>query len=151
MAKKCVSCGESAGVFTGATIIPLKGKEYCTACAEKLIEEGTGTIQITTTHNIDGYRVKRYIGIESVEVVIGTGMFSEITGSISDFFGTRSTAFEQKLARAKEMAFKKLKYQTFVKDGNAILGVDIDYTEFSGNRIGLIVNGTVVEIEEGGL
>jgi uncharacterized protein YbjQ (UPF0145 family) len=116
----------------------------CSDCAQKYIDNGTRNIVLTSTHSIDGYRITNYIGIESVEIVIGTGMFSEISSSIDDFFGTRSTEFEQKLARAKGTAFKKLKLLAFEKGANAVVGIDLDYTEFSGNRIGLIVNGTLV-------
>jgi hypothetical protein len=28
-----------------------------------------------------------------------------------------------------------------------VLAIDLDYTEFSGNRIALIINGTLVRIE----
>jgi uncharacterized protein YbjQ (UPF0145 family) len=33
------------------------------------------------------------------------------------------------------------------KGGNAVVAVDLDYAEFSGNRIALIINGTLVRIE----
>lgn len=148
MAKKtCASCGKTAGLLKGVFLAVINGKDYCAACAQKYVDDATNNIQMTTTVSIDGYRVKRYIDIESVEIVIGTGIFSEFGGEISDFFGARSTAFEKKLQKAKKTAFKKLKYKAFEKGGNAIIGIDIDYTEFSGNRIGLIVNGTIVEIE----
>ena len=147
MAKKCESCGKTSGLLGCVSFANIKGKDYCTDCAEQYVDDATSKIQMTTTINIDGYKVKRYIDIESVEIVIGTGIFSEFGGEISDFFGARSTAFERKLQKAKETAFKKLKYKAFEKGGNAVIGIDIDYTEFSGNRIGLIVNGTIVEIE----
>ena len=101
---------------------------------------------LTTTHTIDGHRVKRYRGIESVEFVIGTGLFSEITTDFQDFFGRRSTAFERKLQEAKKTAFDTLAMIAAERGANAILGTDVDYAEFSGNRIGLVVNGTLVEI-----
>ena len=101
---------------------------------------------VTSTNNIDGHIVRRYLGIESVECVIGTGMFAEITTEIRDFFGLRSTAFERKLQDAKAAAFDALKLLAAEKGANAIVGVDLDYTEFSGNRIGLIVNGTLVRV-----
>jgi uncharacterized protein YbjQ (UPF0145 family) len=63
---------------------------------------------MTTTSNIDGHTVRRYIDIESVEIVAGTGMFSEFGGDVADFFGARSTAFEQKLQKAKRAALDKL-------------------------------------------
>ncbi|MCI4373077.1 MAG: YncE family protein, partial [Thermoplasmata archaeon] len=46
---------------------------------------------------------------ESVEVVIGTGLFVELTGEIADFFGQRSKGFEGKLQNAKRVAFQALK------------------------------------------
>lgn len=115
---------------------------------EKEIIEKINNIIITTTNNIDGYSVKKYIDIESVEIVIGTGLFSEFTTSIQDFLGQRSTAFEGKLKEAKQFAMNKLKEESYNKGGNAIIGIAINYTEFDGNRIGLIINGTIVEIEE---
>src|ERR1017187_416809 len=61
-------------------------------------------VLVATTPSIDGHRIRKYLGIESVEFVIGTGVFSEVTSSIADFFGARSTAFENKLRTAKEGA-----------------------------------------------
>lgn len=104
-------------------------------------------VVVTTTPNIDGYRVKKYLGIESVEFVIGTGIFSEVSSSISDFFGTRSSAFETKLREAKQHAMDALKFLAAERGANAIVAVDLDYTEFSGNRIALIINGTLVAVE----
>ena len=101
---------------------------------------------LTTTHTIDGHTVKRYLGIESVEFVIGTGLFSEITTNFQDFFGRRSTAFERKLQEAKKTAFDTLGMIAAERGANAILGIDVDYAEFSDNRIALVVNGTLVEI-----
>lgn len=148
MAKTCSECGTKAGFLAGLTFHNVHGRDMCANCAQKYIDNGTRNIVITSTHSVDGYRIKSYLGIESIEIVIGSGMFSEISSSIDDFFGARSTAFEQKLARAKETAFKKLKLIAFEKGANAVVGVDLDYTEFSGNRIGLIVNGTLVEVEQ---
>jgi uncharacterized protein YbjQ (UPF0145 family) len=102
---------------------------------------------MTTTSSLEGYRVRRYIDIESIEIVVGTGAFSEFGGDLSDFFGLRSTAFEQKLQKAKRTALDKLRYLAFERGGNAVIGIDLDYTEFSGNRIGLIANGTIVDVE----
>ena len=32
---------------------------------------------------------------------------------------------------------------------NAIIGLDLDYSEFSGNRVVLIINGTLVRLAQG--
>lgn len=80
-------------------------------------------------------------------LVMGTGMFSEVSSSLADFLGVRSSAFEQKLQAAKRHAMDALKYIAAERGANAVLAIDLDYTEFSGNRIALIINGTLVRIE----
>jgi uncharacterized protein YbjQ (UPF0145 family) len=110
------------------------------------IKQATKSVIVTTTPKVDGYYVVKYIGIESVEFVIGTGAFSEISSSIADFFGARSSAFEQKLQAAKRHAMGALKYLAAEQGANAVVGVDLDYTEFTGNRIALIINGTLVQL-----
>ena len=146
MAKQCTECKKETGFFGGLVFQSIKGREYCPNCAAEYLREAINGIQITTTANLDGYYVARYIDIESVEIIAGTGVFSEFGGDVSDFFGARSTAFEQKLQKAKRTALDKLRYRAFELGGNAVIGIDLDYTEFSGNRIGLIANGTIVEV-----
>ena len=108
------------------------------------VKQQIENIILTTTNHVDGYSVAKYCGIESVEFVLGTGFFSEITTSVEDFFGARSSAFEQKLQSAKQTALRRMKQIAYEMNGNAVIGIDLDYTEFSDNRIGLIVNGTIV-------
>ncbi len=99
---------------------------------------------ITTTHSVDGYRVEKYLGIESVEYVIGTGIFSEFTAGLADLLGGRATAFEKKLQDAKQVAIETLKFRAYRMGANAVIGVDMDYTEFTGNQIAVVINGTMV-------
>lgn len=139
----CTSCNKGNGIKT----IQIDDKPFCSTCAKRYIDSCIKEIKITTTHHIDGYRIIDYIDIETVEVVLGTGFFSEFTSEISDFFGARSSAFEQKMQNAKKTAFNRLKYLAYERKGNAVVGIDIDYTEFTGNRIGVIVSGTIVKIE----
>lgn len=110
------------------------------AQAEKVI--------VTTTPHVDGCTVVKYLGVESVEYVIGTGLFSEVVSDIADIFGARSKMFEKKLSKAKEETFLVLKLKAAQKGANAVVGVDLDYTEFSGNRVALIVNGTLVRLQK---
>ena len=52
--------------------------------------------------------------------VIGTGMFSEISTEVEDFFGQRSSAFEKKLQAAKKAAFETLTMLAAEKGANAV-------------------------------
>jgi uncharacterized protein YbjQ (UPF0145 family) len=104
------------------------------------------TVILTTTPTIDGFEIEAYIDIESVEFVIGTGLFSEFVSDWSDIFGLRSKPFESKLQAAKRESLDVLRKLAAQKGANAVVGIDLDYTEFSGNRIGLIANGTLVRV-----
>jgi uncharacterized protein YbjQ (UPF0145 family) len=151
----CSKCGRKTGIM-GILTADLGEIYVCEYCKNKEIsaeqqrinalKQAASKVVVTTTHTVDGYYVKRYIGIESIEYVIGTGIFSEITTEINDLFGQRSSAFEKKLRTAKQEALFALKYRAAEKGANAIIGVDLDYSEFSGNRVALIINGTLVEI-----
>jgi len=143
--KTCSGCGMTEG-WVSKGYGTFQGRDYCPKCSEQFPTYADATVIVTSTPSIDGYRVARYLGVDSVEIVIGTGMFSEFSGDVSDFFGARATKFEKKLLTAKKAAFTKLKLQAFSQGGNAVIGVDIDYTEFTKNRIGVIANGTIVEV-----
>jgi len=153
MARQCAGCGADRPMIEVERWKKIAGGVFCPKCASSAVEqkdkdlEAAESVLVTTTGGVDGYRVTRYHGIESVELVIGTGLFVEVAGDFKDFFGKRSLGFEKKLTEAKQTAMKTLQFQAARLGGNAVIGVDLDYTEFSGNRVALIVNGTVVTIE----
>jgi uncharacterized protein YbjQ (UPF0145 family) len=163
MATVCSRCNAKLG-WIASKLSAGSTDALCPACIEESLETSTikeadrlkkmtqmiqlsKSVRVTTTPAFDGYHVVEYLGIESVEFVIGTGMFSEVSSSVADFLGVRSSAFEQKLQNAKRHAMDALKYIAAERGANAVLAVDLDYTEFSGNRIALIINGTLVRIE----
>lgn len=164
MATYCAKCGEKQGILAALSVDLSSGKYICQKCLDRNVDgerqarevqrqrvdrliQISETVVLTTTPAIDGYRVKKYLGIESVEFVIGTGVFSEVSSSIADFFGSRSSSFEQKLRAAKQHALNALKFVAAEKGANAVVAIDLDYTEFTGNRIALIINGTLVLVE----
>lgn len=98
----------------------------------------------TTGYNFDGYRIVKYLKVVSSEVVLGTGLFSSIGSSVADFTGKRSGAYERKLEEGKESAIYNLEKETTSLGGNAIIGIDIDYTNFVGDVIGVVATGTAV-------
>ena len=156
MAITCTSCGAKPGMMA-LIAADLGGGEYvcepCKAKAERqarvkaeAIREAAAKVIVTTTPSVDGTKVIAYLGIESVEYVIGTGPVAEFTTGIADIFGARSTAFEKKLQTAKVQAMNALKFRAAEKGANAVIGVDLDFTEFSGNRVALVLNGTLVKL-----
>lgn len=168
MAGVCSRCNVKLSMWAMPNTFPNREGDFCDKCFNELktkfkaeitkihedeehrlteLKQLSQKVIITTTPGVDGYKVAEYLGIESVEFVIGTGVFSEVSSSIADFFGARSSAFERKLQVAKQHSMEALKFLAAEKGANAVVAVDLDYTEFSGNRIVLIINGTLVRIE----
>ena len=59
-----------------------------------------------------------------------------------------SNSFSGKMRKVKESALVKLKAQSVQSGGNAIIGVDFDYINFSNNMIGVSANGTSVVVKK---
>ena len=102
---------------------------------------------MTSGFNIEGYQIIEYIGFYTGECVLGTGFLSNFEASFADFLGKNSVLYEDKLESTKEAAMESLKRKVERTEANAIIGLDIDYTMFASNMIGVIVNGTAVRIE----
>ena len=115
---------------------------------EESLKKQIETYMLTTGYEFSGYKITKYIGVISGQVVLGTGFLSEFTASFADFFGEESNKFADKLETAKNAAVKKLIIKSLDKGGNAIIGVDFDYITFHGNMIGVVANGTSVVIEK---
>lgn len=103
---------------------------------------------MTTSYNIEGYHITKYIKVISGESVMGTGFLSEFSAGISDFFGVENETFAKKLETAKESAGTKIAEKAVELGADAVIGVSYSYTMFSDNMIGVIVTGTAVKISE---
>lgn len=104
---------------------------------------------VTTTSNVEGKRITKYIGLVNGEAIIGTNLVKDLFANIRDVVGGRSGAYEQALREAKSIAIKEMIDQSHRLGANAIIGVDLDYETIGGNGAMLMVsaNGTAVIIE----
>lgn len=119
-------------------------EENATTLKNEMIEKH----MLTTGYDYNGYTIKKYMGVVSGQVVLGTGFLSEFTASFADFFGEESNKFADKLEQAKNAAMMKLIDKSLEKGGNALIGVDFDYITFRNNMIGVVANGTSVLVEQ---
>lgn len=104
--------------------------------------------KLTTGYNFEGYSITNYIGLVSGEIVIGTGFLSDFKASVADLFGVESKAYSDKLKDAKKTALHDMIVESVKNGGNAVIGISYEYVVFSGNMIGISVNGTSVKIEK---
>lgn len=175
MPTKCCSCNVDLALhdWSGRSdslsldiAIKINGADYCSACAnkhgkatapdtaEKAQSEHKKAIQsiiATTTPSIDGYRVVKVIDIISAECVFGMNIFKDIFMAFSDFFGGRNETSQTALREARQLCIHELKSEAHRLEANAVIGVSLDYSEFSGKNnsmLFLVASGTAVVLEK---
>ncbi|MFA5244149.1 MAG: heavy metal-binding domain-containing protein [Pedobacter sp.] len=105
---------------------------------------------VTTTNEIEGKKVAKYLGIVSGEAIIGANIVKDFFAGIRDIVGGRSGSYEEGLREAKEIALREMQEQAFRIGANAILAVDLDYETLGSNGSMLMVSasGTAVVLED---
>lgn len=103
---------------------------------------------LTTTPTIEGYPVKQYLGVVASETIIGANVFRDIMAGFRDFFGGRSSSYEEVLKKAKDTALQELQERATAMGANAVIGIDLDYETVGANGSMLMVtaSGTAVVI-----
>ena len=104
---------------------------------------------ITTTPSIEGKEIIEYKGIVFGEVISGVNFVKDFTAGLSNFFGGRSSTYENELLQAREDALRELEERAIQKGANAVVGIDVDY-EVLGADNGMLmvtVSGTAVVVK----
>ena len=104
---------------------------------------------ITTTPSIEGKKIVEYRGIVFGEVIAGVDFVKDFVAGLSNFFGGRSSTYEEELLNARETALRELEERARAKGANAVIGVDIDYEVLGADNGMLMVtaSGTAVIVE----
>jgi uncharacterized protein YbjQ (UPF0145 family) len=104
---------------------------------------------VTTTPDVQGKRIVRYVGLVSAETIIGANFFKDVFAGIRDFIGGRSGTYEKVLRDAKEQALHEMQQEAFSLGANAVVGVDLDYETIgtNGSMLMVVATGTAVVIE----
>lgn len=106
---------------------------------------------VTTTNNIEGYSVEKYLGVVNANVVIGTNLFSDIAASLTDVFGGRSDSYKSKLTTIYNEVMKELTDKAKSYHADAIVGFHVDFDEISGGGKSMFMvsaSGTAVALEK---
>lgn len=109
----------------------------------------TDQIILTTeaTHNLP---VAQRLDIVTAEVVIGMHLFKDVASAFRDVFGGRSETMQRGLKQARKAALAELRQEAFDLGADAVVGVDLDYSEISGggkSMLFLVASGTAVKLD----
>jgi uncharacterized protein YbjQ (UPF0145 family) len=104
---------------------------------------------ITTTNNIEGKKITKYLGLVTGEAIIGANFVKDFFANIRDIVGGRAGSYEEGLREAKNIALAEMQDYAARIGANAIVGIDLDYETMGGTGSMLMVSasGTAVFIE----
>ncbi|MEY8211058.1 MAG: YbjQ family protein, partial [Gammaproteobacteria bacterium] len=78
------------------------------------------------------------IEVITAECVFGMNIFRDLFAGIRDIFGGRSEASQKVLRDARQTCLHELKLEAKKLGADAIIGIDLDYQEFSGKGKGML-------------
>ena len=123
---------------------------------ERIVERAEVTKEIaniilTTENNPQDLFVKERIEIITAECVLGMNIFRDFFASVRDIVGGRSSASQKILRDARKICLSELKNEAHSIGADAVIGVDLDYSEFSGGRksmLFIVASGTAVKLKK---
>jgi uncharacterized protein YbjQ (UPF0145 family) len=105
---------------------------------------------ILNTPNIEGKKITDYFGLVTGEALIGANVYKDLFSGVRDVVGGRTSAYEEEIRKARDIALKSMEEKASKFGANAVLGVQIAYHNLGGtmgNTIMVTVFGTAVKFE----
>ncbi|MCI0488838.1 MAG: YbjQ family protein [Blastocatellia bacterium] len=130
--------------------LPENRKAALSASEEAEIKKRATAVILTTANNLEGYRIVETLEIITAECVYGMNLFLDLFVGLSDVFGGRSQTSQRMLRDARRTCLNELKREAAEVGANAVIAVDLDYSEFSGkgkSMLFLVASGTAVKVE----
>ena len=103
---------------------------------------------VTTTPTLEGRSITQYRGLVTGEAILGANLFKDLFAGIRDIVGGRSGAYEQELARARQIAVEEMTAAAQALGADAVVGVDLDYETVGqgGSMLMVTASGTAVSL-----
>ena len=136
---KCPNCGSD---------LP-DGAKFCSSCGASLVP-GAGTeFIVSTTPEVEGYSIKKYLGVVTGLTPRTRGVGGKIIAGIQSMIGGEVTAFTTELEKARVESIERVKSKALQLGANAIVGLDLETSDL-GLQSGVVVisaTGTAVILE----
>ncbi|HEY7213079.1 MAG TPA: YbjQ family protein [Thermoanaerobaculia bacterium] len=101
----------------------------------------------TTAFTLDGYAIKRNLGVVRGITVRSRSIFGTIGGSLQTLVGGNITIFTELCEKTRAEAFDMLLQQARQLGANAVVGIRYDATEIMEGVSEVLCYGTAVVVE----
>jgi uncharacterized protein YbjQ (UPF0145 family) len=108
------------------------------------------TSMTTTTFSIDGYRVKKSMGVVRGITVRSRSIFGTVGASLQTLVGGNITLFTELCEKTRGEAFEMMMRHAQEIGANAVIGVRYDATEVMQGVTEVLCYGTAVIVEPNG-
>jgi len=106
---------------------------------------------VTTTFTIEGYRIRRYLGVVRGIIVRSPTITQGILGGLKSLIGGQVGAYTQMCEQTRQQAYDLLIDHARSVGANAVVGLRYDASEIGGGRSSsateVLCYGTAVQIE----
>lgn len=105
---------------------------------------------IVTTETATNLPIAERLDIVTAECVFGLSIIKDMFSATRDIFGGRNASTQESLREARKFAIAELRKEAALVGADAVVGVDLDYSEFSGggkSMLFLVVSGTAVTLK----
>ena len=103
---------------------------------------------LTTAYVVSNREIDHEIEVITSECVYGMNLFRDSFAGVRNIFGGRSKATQKVLNDLRETCLYELKALAYEKGADAVIAIDLDYSEFSGGMLFLVASGTAVKLKE---
>lgn len=113
---------------------------------------GWPLMPISTGLTIPGYEIVEVVDVITSEAAMGMHIFKDIANAWRDVVGGRSKSIQGILREARESCLWELRQEARRRFADGVIGVDLDYSEFSsslvsGGMVLVVASGTAVRLK----
>jgi len=126
----------------------IANEDYAELPVEVIDDLAGGIVLTTETMLPDAARIER-LEVITAECVFGMNLFRDWFAGIRDIFGGRSAASQKVLRDSRKVCLTELRREALMVGANAVIGVDLDYSEISGDgksMLLVVASGTAARI-----
>lgn len=129
----CRTCRDGGGIELSSSDLQSKAK----------------SMPLTTGFSTAAGPVVEEIDVITSECVYGINLFKDLFGGIRDIVGGRAGAHQKVLKDLRQTCLRELRMNAAEVGADAVIGIDLDYSEISGKNGGLLMlvaSGTAVKL-----
>ncbi len=113
--------------------------------------QAAAQMPVTTTPMLPGFTIAKAIDVVSAECAFGMNLLKDFYASVTDVVGGRSGSTQKVLREARRQAMAELRAEAFALGADGIVGVKLDFNEFSGggkSMVFVVATGTAVKLTQ---